>query len=187
MSAKRVFAVNPEDGSLLWDYAFGNQRGNNATDVIVHNQLVFASSGYGKGCALLRPMRQADGRFAVEPVWTSELLDNHHGGVLRVGDCLYGAGHETSGWFCLDFQSGRQLWKNEGKGTLTFADGKLYCLDERGTLSLVKSTPEKWDAISSFRLPRGGRGLYWAHPVVCDGRLYARHSEKLFAYKIRVE
>jgi len=26
---------------------------------------------------------------------------------------------------------------------------------------------------------------HWAHPVVCGGRLYIRHSEKLFAYDLR--
>ena len=51
-------------------------------------------------------------------------------------------------------------------------------------MSLVRATPEAWDEVSSFRLPRGGRGLYWAHPVVCGGRLYVRHSERLFAYDL---
>ncbi len=27
--------------------------------------------------------------------------------------------------------------------------------------------------------------MHWAHPVVCDGRLYARHADKLFACDIR--
>jgi outer membrane protein assembly factor BamB len=185
MSADRVFAVKPDDGSLLWTYEFGNHRNNSATDVIVHENLVYASCGYGKGSVLLRPKRQAGGRFEVEPVWTTSLLDNHHGGVLRVGDHLYGAGHQARGWFCLDFKTGRQLWQKPGKGTLTFADGRLYCVDERGTLSLVRCTPEKWDAASSFSLPRGGMGLYWAHPVVCGGRLYVRHAKQLFAYRVR--
>lgn len=39
--------------------------------------------------------------------------------------------------------------------------------------------------VGSFRPPRGGKGLFWAHPVVCDGRLYIRHAEKLFVYDVR--
>jgi outer membrane protein assembly factor BamB len=184
MSASQVFAVNPVDGSLLWQHSFGNDRGNSATDVIIHDNLVFASCGYGKGSVLLRPLRQADGRFSVEQVWITSLLDNHHGGVLREGDSVYGAGQNARGWFCLDFKTGRQRWQAPGKGSLTFADGHLYCLDERGTLSLLRCTPERWEAVSSFRLPRGGRGLYWAHPAVCGGRLYVRHSDQLFAYSL---
>jgi len=185
MSAKRIFAFTPGDGRLLWTYPFSNARGNNATDVIVSNGLVYASSGYGGGSISLRPKRQPGGEFAVEEVWKSDLLDNHHGGVLLLDGHLYGAGHEARGWFCLDFENGAKRWQADGKGSLTCADGMLYCLGERGTMSLVKATPEKWSQVSSFRLPRGGKGLYWAHPVVCGGRLYVRHAEKLCVYNIR--
>jgi outer membrane protein assembly factor BamB len=97
---------------------------------------------------------------------------------------LYGAGHESRGWFCLDFKTGRQLWQAPGKGSVTCAGNRLYCLDEKGTITLVKATGDEWLVAGSFRLPRGGKGLYWAHPVVCGGRLYVRHSDQLFAYDI---
>lgn len=184
-SAKQVFAVDPDDGSLLWKHEFGNQRNNSATDAIVHEGLVYASCGYGGGSILLQPERQDDGRFEVEEVWATDLLDNHHGGVVRVGEHLYGSGHEESGWSCLDFKTGRRLWQSRGKGSLTYAEGKLYCLEERGTMKLVECTPESWKLVSSFPLPSGGRGLYWAHPVVCGGRLYVRHSDQLFVYVLR--
>ena len=184
LSANRVLSFNPKDGRLLWDYAFGNKRQNNVTDVIVNKGLVYASSGYGRGSILLRPQRQANGRFVVKSVWTSDLLDNHHGGVLLLNGHLYGAGHEARGWFCLDFNTGRKMWQSPGKGSLTYADGRLYCLDERGTISLVKATSESWGEVSSFRIPRGGKGLYWTHPVICGGRLYVRHSDQLFAFDI---
>ena len=51
-------------------------------------------------------------------------------------------------------------------------------------MTLVSATPETFDAISTFEIPTGGKGMYWAHPVVCGGRLYIRHTDKLFAYDI---
>jgi len=185
LSASHVFAVDPGNGKLLWQAEFGNARENNCTDVIVANDGVYMSSGYGKGCALLRPKRQDNGSFTVEQVWTSSLLDNHHGGVVQMGDYIYGAGHEAKGWFCLDLNTGQQQWNATGKGAITYADDHLYCLDERGTLSLVRCTPDKWNAASTFKVPRGGKGLFWAHPVVCGGRLYIRHSDQLMVYDIR--
>ena len=185
MSQKRVLSFEPEKGHLLWQFEFGNKRENSCTDVIVSDGLVFASTGYGGGCVLLRPKRLAGGKFSVEQVWRSELLDNHHGGVVLLDGHLYGAGHESRGWFCLAFKNGDKMWQSRGKGSLTYAEDRLYCLDEKGTLSLIGATNQKWDQVSSFRMPRGGRGLYWAHPVVYDGRLYVRHSEQLFAYDIR--
>lgn len=35
------------------------------------------------------------------------------------------------------------------------------------------------------QVPRGGKGFYWAHPVVCAGRLYIRHDDSLYVYKIK--
>ncbi len=35
--------------------------------------------------------------------------------------------------------TGAQIWKEGGKGSLTYADQMLYCLDERGIMMLVKA------------------------------------------------
>ena len=184
VSATRVLSFAPEDGRLLWEHPSGNSRGNSATDVIVHNGLIYTSSGYGGGSLVLRPQRQADGTFSVERVWQSDLLDNHHGGVILLDDHLYGAGHEAKGWFCLDFATGEQHWQASGKGSLTYADDRLYCLNERGTMHLIKASSDAWEEAGSFKIPRGGSGLYWAHPVVCEGRLYVRHGGQIFAYDV---
>ncbi len=112
-------------------------------------------------------------------------MDNHHGGIVRVGEHVYGSGHKARGWFCLDLLTGKEAWKAPGKGSSTYADGMLYCLDEKGTMSLVEATPKAYRVAGSFRVPSGGSGSYWAHPVVCAGRLYVRHADKLFAYDIR--
>jgi outer membrane protein assembly factor BamB len=186
LSAKVVFGVDLATGKLLWSVEHENKRENNATDPVFHQGHVYASSPYGKGSLLVRLERTQDG-IAATQVWASELMDNHHGGVVLVDGHLYGAGHEARGWFCLDFLTGKQAWNAPGKGSLTYADGRLYCLDERGTLALVEATPEAYRAVGSFRVPSGGRGLYWAHPVVCGGRLYVRHADRLYAYDIRAK
>jgi outer membrane protein assembly factor BamB len=185
LSGVRVFAVNVADGKLLWEYPYANGRQNNATDVIVRDGLVFVSSGYGKGSALLKPGKQADGTFKVEVVWSTQLMDCQIGGVVLVGEHLYGAGHESRGWFCLEFKTGKQAWQEPGKGSLTYADERLYCLDEKGTMNLVVASPAKWESVGSFAVPKGGRGAFWAHPVVCGGRLYLRHSETLNTYQVK--
>ena len=186
LTAERIFAVNPDDGKLLWDYPFASSHLNNATDVIVRNGYVFASTGNGGGCVLVKPERGLDGTFSVKKVWGSDLMDNHHGGVVLVNDYLYGSGHEARGWFCLDFKTGAQAWNHKkGKGSLTYAEENLYCLDEHGDMSLVRAIPDSFSLISSFKAPKGGRGAFWAHPVVAGGHLYVRHADHLYAYRIK--
>jgi outer membrane protein assembly factor BamB len=183
MSSSCVYGADMKSGKVLWSVAHENKRSNNITDPIHHDGHVFASSGYGKGSILLK-LKGSGKEIVPETVWRSEILDNHHGGVILHDGNLYGAGHESGGWFCLDFLTGKPMWNVRGKGSLVYADGMLYCLEERGTMKLVKAAPKKYELVSSFKVPRGGKGLFWAHPVVCGGRLYVRHADKLFAYDI---
>ena len=181
LSSNRIFALDAKSGGLLWQVDYENSRSNNVCDPIFHDGYLFASSGYGKGSLLLK---LGGHRISPETVWQTELMDNHHGGVILHEGYLYGAGHNSRGWFCLDFLTGKEQWKAGGKGSITFADGMLYCLDERGILRLVKASPESYGLVSEFEVPNGGAGFHWAHPVVCGGRLYIRHQDKLFAYDI---
>ena len=71
-----------------------------------------------------------------------------------------------------------------GKGSLTYANHMLYCLDERGIMTLIRASPEKYEVVNTFEVPEGGDGMHCAHPVVFGKRLYIRHQEKLFAYDI---
>jgi len=50
----------------------------------------------------------------------------------------------------------------------------------------VKATPEKFEIISSFKVPMG-TGEHWAHPVILDGILYIRHGDTLMAYDIKAK
>ncbi len=183
-SSNCYYGVDTGTGKLLWKTDFENTRGLNLTDAIVFNEYVFITSGYGKGSRLVR-LEIADGQITPVIVWESEIMDNHHGGVILQEGYLYGSGSNSRGWFCIEFLTGKQIWNVNGKGSLTYADGMLYLLDERsGNMKLVRATPEKFDLKGEFNVPSGGEGMYWAHPVVCGGRLYIRHADVLYAYDI---
>jgi outer membrane protein assembly factor BamB len=183
-SSNCYYGLDLRTGKLLWKVDFENQRGLNLTDPIVYNDFVFMTSGYGKGSMLVK-LKVTGKEIVPEKVWQSEIMDNHHGGVILHNGYLYGAGSNSRGWHCLDFLTGKQVWRTEGKGSVTFADGMLYFLDERsGVMRLVRATPDKYELSGEFKVPKGGESMYWAHPVVCGKRLYVRHGDKLYAYDI---
>ena len=183
-SSNCFYSVDTRTGKLLWKVDFANERELNNTDAISFNEYVFFTSGYGKGSMLVKLNASAKG-ITTQPVWQSDLMDNHHGGAILHNGFIYGSGNNSRGWFCLDFLTGKQMWKTEGKGSLTFADGMLYLLDERGTMKLVRATADKYEKAGEFKVPKGGDSMYWAHPVVCGAKLYIRQGDKLFAYNIR--
>jgi outer membrane protein assembly factor BamB len=190
MIQKALIGVNADNGDLLFRHKHETRFDINATSPILHDGRIFITSGYGSGSEMLK--LTVDGKKAsVERVWQSKDLDNHHGGVILLDDYLYGAAHQSEGgrWICLAWSDGATKYadKGVGKGSLTCADGMLYCWSEQGRVGLVSATPQKYDLISSFTVAKGGDGPTWAHPVVCGGRLYLRHGNMLHVYDVRTE
>ncbi len=119
---------------------------------------------------------------------------NEEGGVVLVGEHVYGY-FDNKGWACLKFADGAEAWAETtklGKGSLTCADGRLYCFDEKdGTAVLVTPDPaKKWDEKGRFSIPqksdqRKPSARIWTHPVVSNGRLYLRDQELIFCYDVK--
>jgi len=191
MSQKSLIGVNADTGDLLWRFEHYTPRYvANCVTPIYHDGHIFISGGYGKGSVLLE-IRVDGQEAAVEPVWRTENLDNRHGGVVLRNGYVYGASHSnnTAKWVCLDWKTGQLIYaeRGVGQGALVFADGMLYTLSERRTVGLVEATPTGHVVVSQFKIPEGGEGPTWAHPVVCGGRLYIRHADHLYAYDVRTK
>ncbi len=52
------------------------------------------------------------GGVKAEEVYFTKKMQNHHGGMILLDGCLYGAngGNEGGSLVCLDFQTGNVLW-----------------------------------------------------------------------------
>src|SRR5262245_26309173 len=139
-----LVGVAARDGKLLWRYD-GVTGITNCATPIFHDGCVFVSAtsrgaGGGSGGALLRLTASGDSVTAKE-VYHIRDLANHHGGVVLVGDSLYGT--NNTGLLCVDFKSGKTKWQDRsvGKGSVTVADGELYVRSERGPVALVEDRP----------------------------------------------
>src|SRR3989442_1201144 len=90
--ATTVAGVSAADGKLLWRYDKpANGMRINISTPIYHDGHVFATSAYGAGGGLARLTRNAAGEVAVEEVWFSKSMENHHGGVILHDGALFGA------------------------------------------------------------------------------------------------
>ena len=111
-------------------------------------------------------------------------MQNHHGGVVLVNGYLYG--FNNSILTCLEFATGKMMWRDRsvGKGTVAYADGHLYLLGENNVVGLAEATPAGYKEKGRFRIADQGLPS-WAHPVVSGGRLYVRDQGTLAAYNIK--
>ena len=186
--------VRASDGKLLWRVAELGRRTAVIPTPVVYKDHVFFTAGYGAGCELIKLTPEGKDGIKATVVYTKNpLIANHHGGVVRVGDLLYGHSDRV-GWFCFDFMKGGEEseWESKAldKGSVTYADGHLYCYGEnKGTVVLAEATPDGWKEKGRFELPEKSKhprrsGKLWAHPVVTNGKLYLRDHELLFCYDV---
>jgi outer membrane protein assembly factor BamB len=175
-----VVGISAADGQFKWRYDHPANGTANCATPIYRDGLVFASSGYntGAGCAKIQ------GNTATE-VYFTRSLQNHHGGVILVGDHVYG--FSVSNLVCLNFKTGELAWENRsvGKGSLIYADGRLYCRSERGTIALVDANPKEYVERGRFEQPYRSRSYAWPHPAIAGGRLYLRDGDVLLCYDVK--
>ncbi len=183
---KCLVSVAAKDGKVLWEFRKNAGRTNCSTPIF-HDGCVFtAAAGPGSGgTALLR--LSADGsKVSAQEVYFNKNLNNHHGGVVRVGDYLYGT--TNNALVCLDFKTGEIKWQDRcvGKGSISAADGCLYVRGEKdGTVALVEATPTGYKEKGRLMQPDRSKHPAWAHPVIAGGCLYLRDGDLLLCYDIK--
>ncbi len=182
-----AMGVRAGDGELMWTYDIARTTAVIPTP-IVREDLVFFAAGYKRGGALLRQSEEGDG-VKVEEVYALKTgLANKHGGIVLIGDFLYGDSDDKGIPFCADLMTGEIKWKSRGAGkrsvSVTGADGHLYFRYSDGMMTLVKADPESFQEVSSFKVPGSGGRPSWSHPVILDGRLYLREGDKVLCYSI---
>lgn len=199
--SNNLFAVDIANGEVLFsqnysdiedDAAFALWNSNSASRIntnnpIYHNGEVYVTSGYNHVGA---KFKISDDFRSCELMWTDSILDVHFGNVVLYEGHIYGANwlnNANGNWCCIDWETGEAKYETKwhNKGNIIFADGLLYIYEEkRGHIGIVEPNPEKFEVISSFRVPHG-KGPHWGHPVINNGILYIRHGQALMAYDIR--
>ncbi len=185
-----VIGVEASTGRFLWGY---NPIANNIANITspsVRGDYVFASTAYNTGSVLLRIDRDGQA-FQANEVYFIHPKDfqNHHGGVVLLGDYIYGGhGPNRGGPACVELATGEVIWKERapatGSAAVLYADGHLIYRYDRGDVLLIEASPKGMNIKGRFTAP-GDDGPAWPHPVIHDGKLYLRHANLLLCYDVR--
>lgn len=185
---KNFVGISAQDGKLLWKSDFPKGRTAVIPTPIIRGNAVYVTAGYGAGCKMVT----IGPGNTVTTVYENTVMKNHHGGVILVGDHLYGHS-DGYAWVCQDFKTGEEVWGHRAfrKGAMAYADGRLYCLEEgSGTLVLAEASPKGWQEHGRFTLApqtkiRSSSGRIWTHPVISNGKLYLRDQDLIYCYDIK--
>jgi outer membrane protein assembly factor BamB len=184
--------VQASDGKLLWQNTSVAGNVANIPTPIVRGDYVFYSTGYDDGGSALLKIVRAGDSLKAEEVYKKDAneLRNHHGGMVLVGDYLYGGHGQNQGFpFCLNFETGESTWPRkrgpgEGSAAVAYADGQLYFRYENGLMALIDTNPKQCNIVSTFKIPDGSKPS-WAHPVIAGGRMYLRDKDRLLCFDLR--
>lgn len=186
-----LVGVSAADGSLLWSSDWNGKTAVIPTPIVSGNE-VYITSGYGVGSKLV----EVGSSNTTTDVWVNTTMKNHHGGVVKVGDHLYGFS-DGGGLICQDWKTGEMTWNEKArfttKGSVHVAEGNLYALNEEdGTITLATATPSGFEQKGQFQLSpqsenRNPKGKIWTHPVVAGGKLFLRDQEIIVAYDVKAK
>jgi len=194
-SASDLYIVDPGNGEILSSYKYFDSsiwewqpKGMIwANSPVVKGNMIFVSIGYNYPAKMLKVNEDVS---VIEEVYSNEVMDNHHHGLIELDDYLYGSywiSNGTGAWACLDWNTGEVMYdeKWNSKGEMVYADGLLYVYEEkRGNVGLVLPDPSGFKVISSFRIEKGN-GPHWSHPYLFDGKMFLRHGKVLMVYSLR--
>jgi len=182
-----VVGVDAKSGKFLWrfDKTAETKMGGNIPTPVAYHEYVYSASGLTGGG--LAKITAGGGTFSAESVYFGKKMPSAIGGVVPVGDYLYGTGSQTLN--CVELKTGTVKWEERcvGPGSICFADGRLYLHGENNEVALVEATPDGFHEKGHFtptNPPTKRQERAWAYPVVANGRLYIRDLGTLWCYDV---
>jgi outer membrane protein assembly factor BamB len=182
-TATRLVALTTDGARVLWEFPWATQTGINPSQpLLLGEDRVFVSTGYGMGAAVIQVSRAGEG-FTAREVWRTNRMKNQFTSSLLHDGFIYGLDEAILA--CLDSATGELKWKGGryGYGQVMLASGHLIVLAEDGDLALVRATPERHVEIARFPVLEGRT---WNHPAMSDGYLLIRNAAEMAALDLRL-
>jgi outer membrane protein assembly factor BamB len=183
VTARNLAGLSPDKSEVLWQFPWvTNAEGVTIATPIVVQDYVFISSGYNRGCALVK-IDKTEGAFTPRRVFENKKMRNHISTSVRYKDHLYGFNEMVL--TCMEFRTGKVVWAENfhERGSVLVADGQLILLGESGLLALAEASPKGHN--ETARWVTGLQNPCWTVPVLANGRLYLRDPKKLMCLDFR--
>ncbi|WP_372366825.1 PQQ-binding-like beta-propeller repeat protein [Candidatus Uabimicrobium sp. HlEnr_7] len=180
-TANGAVGVNPDNGDVLWRYAWKTSYDVHAASPIVQSNKVFISSGYNSGSALFSVEREGN-KFTTQTIWKTKKMKNHFSSSILWKGHIYG--FHNAILTCLDFTTGKVKWRQRGfkKGSVVAVDSHLLVLSEDGSvLALAEINSDNYSEKARMSPFKDAR--CWSVPTIANGYIYLRNETEIICLK----
>jgi outer membrane protein assembly factor BamB len=175
--------VDPATGKKIWSYPWSNPMPHVAMPIIIDDDELILSSGYGAGAARIKlSPPAADGTQTTEEIWKTLKFRAKFAQPTIVGDHLYGL--DDGVFACLDIATGDRLWREGdfGHGQQLRVGPHLLVMAENGQVQVIDPQPSGLRVLSSFR---AFEHQTWNPPVLAGEYLLLRNDREAACYRVR--
>ena len=171
-------------GAVLWRDPWPERSEKVSQPVVLGNDLVFVSMGYGVGGRLVKVSRSLGGTWRADLVWQTRQLKAKFTQVVAHRGFLYGL--DEGVLVCLDPKDGERRWKSGryGHGQVLLVDDLLLVQAEDGAVVLVDPSPERHVELGRFQAIEGRA---WATPALAGDLLLVRGDVEAACYRLPTE
>ena len=181
-SLHNLIGIDMKDGKLLWSHLQDRDGDIHGNTPIYDNGFIYYNTAAGNGVVKLELSKDGN---SVKEIWRAKKCSNAFGGFVKVNNFLYGSSYDPGYVKCIDAEKGIVTDSVKfTRGVTIYADSMLYCYNENGEMSLLKTQNNKMELVSMFKITKG-INEHFAHQVISNGVLYIRHGKALMAYDIR--
>ena len=192
-SAYELMGHDTKTGELLWTQNQDNTKPDerkpglgdtHSNTIIFDDGNIYYAAGDGNGGVKLK---LSDDGKSIEEVWRNPDFDSYMGGIVKIGNYLYGCGTAKRNFKSVNAETGKIGSKLKiGSGAVIAADSMLYYYNFAGNVMLITQNPTDMEVVGKFKMKKGSRE-HFAHPVINKGRLYIRHGNVIQAYDIKAK
>jgi len=181
-NGKAITSVSAKDGALLWSVNWGTSYDiNAASPIIIGDNKVFITSGYGHGCAMIEVAKNI-----ATTKWENKNLISRMSCPVYYNGYIYGIG-ESGNMTCIDPETGNAKWSQAGFGwgTVTVIGDVILAVNaNNGDLVMVKADSEKYTELNKLPVLANSNNN-WTHPSYSDGIFIMRSKKKLVALQLK--
>jgi outer membrane protein assembly factor BamB len=181
-----VWGIQPRTGRTLWSYQL-SRRGLFATPLVVGNRVYTSHSeenvsGSTMGAIAALEISGVGSETKAKELWKIDELVVGRSTPVVVDGRLYVVDDRCKLWV-IDAETGEMIAERVTIGdrkqwaSLTYVDGKLYCLTENGRWAIMKPTDDGVEFLDQGRIRDEA---FFGSPVVAEGKMYFPGNSTLY-------